>query len=126
MKTCTQCKAEKENHDFPRNKKGLDGLDTWCKKCKAENNRERNREFPEKEKLKRRQYRLSSKAKYPEKRKARRKLYLAVKSGKLLRGDCSICGLPKAEAHHEDYSKPLDVIWLCRKHHKKLHNSTTD
>ena len=27
------------------------------------------------------------------------------------------------EAHHEDYDKHLDVIWMCRKHHKKLHNN---
>ncbi len=31
---------------------------------------------------------------------------------------CSDCGETKVEAHHEDYSKPLDVEWLCKKHHK--------
>lgn len=33
---------------------------------------------------------------------------------------CVVCG-DKAEAHHEDYTKPLDVVWLCRKHHKQRH-----
>jgi hypothetical protein len=30
------------------------------------------------------------------------------------------CGL-KAHAHHEDYSKPFEVIWLCPKHHAEEH-----
>ncbi|EYD75853.1 hypothetical protein Rumeso_02635 [Rubellimicrobium mesophilum DSM 19309] len=34
---------------------------------------------------------------------------------------CSVCGEAKAEAHHDDYSRPLDVTWLCRRHHKQLH-----
>ena len=29
----------------------------------------------------------------------------------------------KAEAHHPDYDRPLDVIWLCPQHHKALHAS---
>ncbi len=30
------------------------------------------------------------------------------------------CGEP-GEAHHPDYGKPLNVIWLCRKHHAEIH-----
>jgi hypothetical protein len=33
-----------------------------------------------------------------------------------------ICGNKKSEAHHTDYSKPYDVIWLCDFHHHQLHN----
>jgi hypothetical protein len=55
--------------------------------------------------------------KYPEKVKAHRIVYNAVKSGELKRLPCWICGALKVEAHHEDYSKPLEVIWVCNKHH---------
>jgi len=37
---------------------------------------------------------------------------------------CSVIGCNKiGEKHHPDYSKPLEIIWLCRKHHKELHNN---
>jgi hypothetical protein len=52
---------------------------------------------------------------------ARRKARAAVRAGKLTRQPCERCGDPKADAHHEDYSKPLDVRWLCRKHHAVRH-----
>ena len=48
-------------------------------------------------------------------------LHVYVKRGKVIKSPCSICGCEKVEAHHHDYSKPLDVIWLCRKHHVELH-----
>lgn len=44
----------------------------------------------------------------------------ALKNGKLLKEACAICDEPKVEAHHEDYSEPLDVIWLCNYHHKNI------
>src|SRR5213592_3071738 len=40
----------------------------------------------------------------------------ALQSGEIERGRCQICG-EVAQGHHEDYSKPLTVTWLCRKHH---------
>ncbi len=45
----------------------------------------------------------------------------ALKSGKLERGPCDVCGESIAEAHHEDYTAPLDVRWLCRQHHLEHH-----
>jgi len=36
---------------------------------------------------------------------------------------CEICGCEKSEAHHDDYSRPLDVRWLCRVHHLMHHGN---
>ena len=37
------------------------------------------------------------------------------------RGPCFICGNENADRHHEDSSKPLEVVMLCRLHHKQAH-----
>jgi len=41
--------------------------------------------------------------------------------GKLKREPCADCGAQQSQKHHEDYSKPLAVQWLCRKCHLLLH-----
>jgi hypothetical protein len=45
----------------------------------------------------------------------------AIRDGKLVKQPCEVCGELKAEAHHDDYEKPLDVRWLCRRHHAEHH-----
>lgn len=40
--------------------------------------------------------------------------------GWMERKPCQICGVTKVEAHHADYSRPLEVIWLCRDHHNAI------
>lgn len=54
-----------------------------------------------------------------DKRFARRQLTQAIKKGILIRESC-YCGEIKVEGHHPDYSKPLEVIWACKKHHAML------
>jgi len=61
------------------------------------------------------------KAKNPEKVKARAIAMAAIRSGKIVRLPCEVCGNPKSESHHDDYSKPLDVRFLCLKHHREFH-----
>lgn len=58
----------------------------------------------------------------PLKQKARAAVRHAIADGKLKREPCEQCREPKSQAHHDDYSKPFDVRWLCAKHHKEIHN----
>lgn len=62
---------------------------------------------------------MRSRLKYPEKEKARRLLQSAVRSGKIKREHCEVCDDPRSQAHHEDYTKPLQVKWLCAIHHRQ-------
>jgi hypothetical protein len=55
------------------------------------------------------------------KKKARNMVIARVAAGTLARGNCEVCGEPEAQAHHDDYAKPLDVRWLCNKHHREHH-----
>jgi len=52
--------------------------------------------------------------------RARKAVEYAVRSGKLKRQLCEKCG-KSAQAHHDDYEKPLDVRWLCPVHHAVIH-----
>ena len=44
-----------------------------------------------------------------------------MRRGEITRGPCEVCGSSKTHGHHEDYSRPLDVVWLCGLHHRELH-----
>jgi hypothetical protein len=53
--------------------------------------------------------------------KAHSQVYLARKQGILDNGPCEVCGSPHVDGHHEDYTKPLEVRWLCSRHHLRYH-----
>lgn len=57
------------------------------------------------------------------KRRANARSYLNVyvRRGKVAKQPCARCGCSEVEAHHDDYSKPLEVTWLCRDCHMVLH-----
>lgn len=50
----------------------------------------------------------------------------AIRDGKLIRSPCEKCGNQKVDAHHDDYEKPLNVRWLCRKCHAQHHKLARD
>jgi len=82
--------------------------------------RERMKEWVEKNRERSTQLKEEWAARNPEKRHAEITLNNAVRDGKVQRQPCEVCG-NKAQAHHDDYSKPLDVRWFCHKHHAELH-----
>lgn len=51
------------------------------------------------------------------KNNARAYVHVYLKRGKIQRGPCEVCGNPDTQSHHDDYSKPLEIRWLCREHH---------
>lgn len=56
-----------------------------------------------------------------EKVKCRQLLSSKLKNGSIKRGKCVICNKENAEAHHNNYNKPFEVIWFCRLHHRLYH-----
>lgn len=59
--------------------------------------------------------------KYEPKRIAKNAVRSMILTGRMIAQPCEICGEVKADAHHDDYAKPIDVRWLCRRHHKQWH-----
>lgn len=62
--------------------------------------------------------------KYPEKYKAQKALGIAVASGRIKRLSCEVCGENRKyriHGHHDDYSEPYKVRWLCPIHHSQRH-----
>ena len=101
-KLCSGCKQTLPLADFLSDPRKKSGYASACRKCSYKRN-------------------VRSQAKYPEKAEARRLFALAVKRGEIKRRPCEVCGEPKSHGHHEDYSRPLDVMWLCSTHHAKRH-----
>lgn len=52
----------------------------------------------------------------------RRKHLARVATKRMVKKPCSKCMSSEAEKHHEDYTKPLEVVWLCRSCHLELHS----
>lgn len=132
-KTCFKCQESKPLTEFYKHPAMGDGLLGKCKECTKSDakehraaNLDKYRQYdreraslPHRMELAKRVH-AEWKQDYPERRAAHMKVLYALRSGKLERQPCWICGA-KAEAHHPDYSMPLDVVWLCPSHHKQAH-----
>ena len=114
-KKCCRCKEVKLLDDFHRDKNRKDGRYPVCKVCQ----RIKQKDLAEY----RRNYYLNYNKGLPaEQKRAVALIYQAIKKGRIKRGSCEICGKTKSvQGHHRDYSKPLEVNWLCISHHKRLH-----
>jgi hypothetical protein len=120
MKKCSSCNEIKDFSFFHKDKNTKTGCSTYCKSCKSVKDKkyERNNSYTEQKKQSKKIWR----DKHPERKKAHMKVYYAMRKGLLVKQPCFMCG-EKAEAHHPDYSRPLDVIWLCSSHHRQAHQN---
>ena len=88
--------------------------------------REYQRKYQRLGRVKRRRNELQNKA-YREVPRVRQRslagalVRAAIKAGRLVREECEVCGKEPTEAHHDDYSKPYDVRWLCKECHTAHH-----
>jgi len=144
MKPCKKCERVLPLDRFHRNARRKDGHDCSCKACmmaykkahaatpKAKATRavyalksrkQRNRRL-KKWRQKNRKKLAAIQRRYRERHRqrylARTTLSNAIRDGKIIRLCCEVCG-KRGEAHHPDYSKPLEVRWLCKRHHEEVH-----
>lgn len=83
--------------------------------------RERNRQYRAETRQQAAAYRAEYKATCAPKIAAKNAIRLAILTGKLRQQPCEVCGATVADAHHDDYSAPLEIRWLCRRHHTAWH-----
>lgn len=121
VKTCFKCGAEKPLTEFYVHPQMGDGRLNKCKACTRKDVRENYSANADYYRAydRERGYRPSD----PLHAVARRKVRDAIAAGTLTRLPCEVGGdcHGRIEAHHDDYSKPLDVRWLCKKHHAEVH-----
>lgn len=133
MKICSRCKIKKDDSEF-NYCPSLKRLDHYCKICSTKKGQEwywanreealrKKREVYAKNKDKERERRKKRRTEY--KMKQRRKLERAIYRGTISKPiECSKCGkCCITQGHHEDYSKPFNVVWLCSRCHSDLHRT---
>lgn len=57
----------------------------------------------------------------PLKRKANQIIFVEKRAGRIKPEPCIICGKEETQSHHEDYNRPYDIVWLCKKCHCQRH-----
>ena len=153
MKKCKSCEIDKPLDDFYKHEAQKDGRDSTCKECRKSRLKERRKADPEKFKEtdrlryqidprvreRHRRYHKTDDGKAAlrrshkkwieaneDKRAAHILLNNAIKAGKVEKPNaCDDCGKCECriEGHHDDYTKPLDVRWLCRECHLLQHKA---
>jgi hypothetical protein len=133
MKTCFKCLCAKPLDEFYKHAAMADGRLGKCKECTKKDALDHRQENLERirayDRMRASQpHRIASRSaivkayvgKFPLRKKANTAVSNAVRDGRLKKQPCWVCG-DKAVAHHPDYDRPLDVVWLCQPHHKQAH-----
>lgn len=113
--TCLSCRKKKQLTEFNKAKSKL-GFSGRCKECNLKKQKEA-REIKRESSPFARFDRWTTK----QKRAARMKVNNGIAAGTVKKMNCVICDSQKSQAHHENYDKPLDLIWLCSRHHADIH-----
>jgi len=138
-KICTVCGEDKSLTDYYTHPFGMAGRMSKCKECHksyvrtwyantrpARSAYEQKRARRPERKTHVARCQQARKVNSPIKVKAWNAVSNAIRDKKLKRLPCEVCGNEKSQAHHDDYSNPLDVHWLCFKHHREdAHGQTT-
>ena len=134
---CNQCEQDKHRNDFYKHHK-LE-RQTMCKKCSSEYHKNRYKIKKEHDRIVQNEYRKTKRyrtlhhkdtklnwIRHKKKQLARQKALYAVKIGKIKRKNCMICNSPESQMHHDNYDKPLEVVWLCIPHHRERDKMVMD
>jgi hypothetical protein len=121
-KCCKTCDQTKPLADFPSHPKTRDRHRGECKACYRARTRRLTREWSERHPERRKRRRET-----PEQARAYQAFGYAMRSGQLVRPECcEVCGATgRIEGHHEDYSRPLGVQWLCKACHWQADRNRT-
>lgn len=128
-KKCFKCGRLKSLDEFYKHPVMADGHLGKCKECTkidVRANRAAKLDYYRKYDIERgnrqtAEYRKECCKKWPNAHKARSLVARAIKTKKLFREPCEICGNTDVHAHHDDYAKPLNIRWLCVAHHSQWH-----
>ena len=134
MKVCRKCGENKDLSEYYAHSEMSDGHLNICKTCtkiRVTTHREANLEaIREYDKSRGSRQTKESLQKYrrdnPQKYKAHSLCGRAVLSHKLIKESCMFDCIGKVEGHHNNYSRPLSVVWLCPHHHKRYHKYRND
>jgi len=118
---CYICKKRKDKSDFYKSKNAYWGVTSRCKSCQKKWDKEYQK--TKTRVLYCKNYNKEYYSKHYNREKVRWIIKEALKRKRIKKLPCKICGKKKSQAHHSDYTKPLKVIWFCRKHHLEWHRN---
>ena len=141
-KKCSKCGEVKHLSGYNKSSRSKNGRLSICRACQSRANHEYHKKHRHCRNVNRKKAaawqgayyrrhaseicasRQEHRSPHPERAKAVAAVEYALRRGRISKGVCEVHGAACsdiAEAHHDDYTKPLTVRWLCRSAHMLLH-----